>query len=102
MHEWGQKRELSLGMRILLQVLRFALAALFFYIAYLGIIWRQAAPPLAPPAQQKARPAPSAPPALRAVPKEPSAAPAKQSAAPSPETPSAGFDPEEPAAEEAR
>lgn len=102
MHEWGQKRELSLGMRILLQVLRFALAALFFYIAYLGIIWRQAAPPPVPPAQQKARPAPSAPPALRSVPKEPSAAPAKEPALPSPETPPAGPAPEKPAAEEAR
>jgi len=47
MHEWERKREFSLGTRILLQVLRFALAALFFYIAYLGIIWRTTpAPPL--------------------------------------------------------
>jgi hypothetical protein len=91
MRDWGQKRELSLGVRILLQVLRYALAALFFYIAYLGIIWRQAAPPPAPPDQQRARPAPSEPPVLRSAPKEPSPKPTEESAAPS-----------KPAAEEAR
>ena len=77
MHEWGRKRELSLGVRILLQVLRFSLAALFFYIAYLGIIWRSTPP--TPPAQkrvQPAAPAKPAPPAQATAPVKPASPPA--------------------------
>jgi hypothetical protein len=59
MNEWQRNRKQpSLGVRILLQVLRFVLVALFLYIAYLGIQWRIDHPPGAPQA-----PAPGAPPA---------------------------------------
>jgi hypothetical protein len=52
MNDWWRKPEPSLKVRIFLQVLRFALAALFFYIAYLGIIWRTT-PPASPPVKRE-------------------------------------------------
>lgn len=66
MNGFGRK-EPSLKMRILLQVLRYALAGLFFYIAYLGFTWRYNPPAPAPPPGRQApavkppAPAPGAP-----------------------------------------
>ncbi len=52
------RRSQSLGMRILLQLLRIVLIAVFLYIAYLGFIWRKPLPPPGPtpPAGQPAEP----------------------------------------------
>ncbi|MEE9275788.1 MAG: hypothetical protein V3V62_10810 [bacterium] len=52
---YGHTRKKSLPMRMIFQVARFALVALFLYIAYLGVMWRgssitaqKAEPPRAP------------------------------------------------------
>ena len=53
----------SFLMRMLLQVARFALVALFFYIAYLGVTWRGSSIPVQkaepPRASSPSGPAPS-------------------------------------------
>ena len=89
MHEWERKREFSLGTRILLQVLRFALAALFFYIAYLGIIWRTTPAPPLPQAQKKVQPAAPAKPAPPAQAASPAPPAPKEPAPPAPKEPPA-------------
>ncbi|MEK6709733.1 MAG: hypothetical protein AABZ64_04060 [Nitrospinota bacterium] len=77
----GRKKEQSLGVRILYEVLRFALIVLFAYIVYLGVQRQLAAPPPAPEAPRKAapapRPAPQGPPAAAPAPAKPSPAEAR-------------------------